>query len=64
MGIDSLRIDQLKIVSFPNWMEIVVRHIIILCLQCQERNLTVNRATHRRVLHRCPCCCVLGGPVY
>lgn len=65
MGIDSLRIDQLKMVSFPNWMEIVIRHIIITVLavsgeKCDSKpSYTQKDFTSLSLLP-----CVLGGPVY
>lgn len=65
MGIDSLRIDQLKMVSFPNWMEIVIRHVMITVFAVSgekfdsKLNYTQKDFTSLSLLP-----CVLGGPVY
>lgn len=65
MGIDSLRIDQLKMVSFPNWMEIVTRHIIITVFAVSgekfdsKPSYTPKDFTSLSLLP-----CVIGGLVY
>ena len=65
MGIDSLRIDQRKMVSFPNWMEIVIRHVIITVFAVSGEKFDSKPSYTQEdftLLSLLPC--VLGGPVY
>lgn len=64
-GTESLRIDQLKMVSFPNWIEIVIRHIIITVFAVSGEKFDSKPSyTQKGFTSLSLLPCVLGGPVY